>query len=112
MLYHLWFAQRDILDFSTNPDYEPREWPGAYWPAAPGTAKAWTLTLDAFTDDLDALARLAEAGDLTAEFEHARGYTLLREILLAADHNAHHAGPSSTCGARWAWAAVKPSAAS
>lgn len=92
LLYHLWFAQNDILDFSRNPDYTEREWPDAYWPAAPGTPEDWTLVLSDFEADLDALIDLAASGDLTAEFEHAPGYTLLREILLAADHNAHHAG--------------------
>jgi len=32
------------------------------------------------------------ATDLTAELPHAPGYTLLREVLLVADHNAYHVG--------------------
>ncbi|MEL6614995.1 MAG: DinB family protein [Bacteroidota bacterium] len=92
VLYHLWYTQEDILDFCRNPDYAEREWPTSYWPEADGTPKQWNDTLAAFERDLDALIDLAETGDLTAEFDHAPGYTLLREILLAADHNAHHAG--------------------
>ncbi len=30
--------------------------------------------------------------DLVAPIPHAQGYTVLREILLVADHNAYHIG--------------------
>ena len=92
LLYHLWFTQNDILAFCQRPDYEEPRWPEAYWPAVPPTADLWRLTLADFEADLDAMAELAATGDLTAEFDHAPGYTLLREVLLVADHNAHHAG--------------------
>lgn len=92
LLYHLWFAQRDILEFCRDRDYQPHEWPDAYWPDHEGTADDWGQTLTAFSLDLAVLVRFAEEGDLTAEFAHAPGYTLLREVLLAADHNAHHLG--------------------
>jgi hypothetical protein len=32
------------------------------------------------------------ATDLTAPLPHAPSYTILREILLVADHNAYHIG--------------------
>jgi hypothetical protein len=94
LVYHLWFTQHDILVFSINPDYEDRDWPGDYWPAAEGTPESWADTVQAFHDDLAKLVRLVESTetDLLAEFDHAPGYTLLREALLAADHNAHHLG--------------------
>ena len=92
LLYHLWFTQNDILRFCLHADYEEPEWPAAYWPAIPVTPDLWRLTLADFEADLGTLADLARTGDLTAEFGHAPGYTLLRELLLAADHNAHHAG--------------------
>ncbi|MEM1043926.1 MAG: DinB family protein [Bacteroidota bacterium] len=92
LVYHLWFTQHDILDFCRNLDYAHRAWPDAYWPDAEATRETWTDTQRAFFDDLGALIALAEEGDLLAEFGHAPGYTLLRELLLAADHNAHHLG--------------------
>lgn len=92
LLFHLWYTQNDILDFCHNPDYAERDWPDAYWPSTPGTRQDWDLALADFEGDLDAMADLAASGDLTPEFGHAPGYTLLREILLVADHNAHHAG--------------------
>ncbi|MEM6326748.1 MAG: DinB family protein, partial [Bacteroidota bacterium] len=91
LLYHLWFTQRDILLFCRDPAYTEPEWPAAYWPT-PETPGDWTGTLAAFADDLEAMIGLTTTGDLFAEFEHAPGYTLIREVLLVADHNAHHLG--------------------
>ena len=92
LLYHLWFTQHDILVFCQDPDYSEPPWPAAYWPEREGTAEDWSETLAMFEADLDAMSDLARTGDLVAEFDHAPGYTLLREILLVADHNAHHLG--------------------
>jgi len=94
LVYHLWFSQHDILVFSINPDYQEPAWPADYWPAVEATPESWADTTRAFFDDLDKLVRLVESPetDLLAELDHAPGYTLLREALLAADHNAHHLG--------------------
>ncbi len=94
LVYHLWFTQHDILVFSLNPDYAGHRWPDAYWPDAEATPESWADTRQAFLDDLEKLVRLveSEATDLLAELDHTPGYTLLREALLAADHNAHHLG--------------------
>ena len=94
LVYHLWFTQHDILVFCLNPEYEGHAWPDAYWPDAEATPEAWADTRQALLDDLEKLVRLVESTetDLLAEFDHAPGYTLLREAMLAADHNAHHLG--------------------
>ena len=43
ILEHLRIAQNDIWDFSVNPGYVDKEWPGDYWPAnpEPPTPAAW-----------------------------------------------------------------------
>jgi uncharacterized damage-inducible protein DinB len=94
LLEHLRIAQRDILDFTRGDGYEEKDWPADYWPDQPGTAADWTESLAAFHADLDALCQMAEDEtlDLTAELAHAPGYTVLRELLLVADHNSHHVG--------------------
>jgi hypothetical protein len=94
LVYHLWFAQHDILVFVQNPDYQRHAWPDDYWPAEAATPEAWADTRQAFLSDLDRLVGLVEneEHDLTAELGHAPGYTLFRQVLLAADHNAHHLG--------------------
>lgn len=91
-LDHLRFTQADILDFIRNPDYAERNWPDDYWPDHDASASEWDATVAAFLTDLDVLVQLTEAGDLTAELGHAPGYTLLREVLLAADHTSYHLG--------------------
>ena len=89
-------AQQDILDFSTNPGYKEKEWPKEYWPAqdAPPDPKAWDRSINAFCEDLKALSSLVqdETTDLFAKIPHGNGQTILREILVVADHNSYHLG--------------------
>ncbi len=94
LAYHLWFTQHDLLVFLQNPNYEGHDWPDDYWPERDATPQSWADTCAAFGSDLDRLVALVEDGatDLFAELGHAPGYTLLRQALLAADHNAVHTG--------------------
>lgn len=96
LLEHLRLTQRDIVEFSRDPDYRERRWPADYWPERAATADAagWARTLAAFRDDLEALCALAldPATELHARIPWGDGQTILRELLLVADHNAHHLG--------------------
>jgi hypothetical protein len=95
LLEHLRIAQWDILDFSRNPDYKSLEWPREYWPAtSPPDPKAWDKSVHAFRTDLKALCAMVEdeKTDLYAKIPHGDGQTILREILVVADHNAYHLG--------------------
>jgi hypothetical protein len=96
VLEHLRIAQWDILEFSRSAKHVSPEFPGGYWPNTPGppNEKAWDKSADAFRSDLKALADLIadESTDLMAPIPHGEGKTLLREVLLAADHNAYHLG--------------------
>jgi uncharacterized damage-inducible protein DinB len=96
LLEHLRLAQRDILGFSRDPAHVSPPWPEGYWPAAvePPDAAAWDRSVAAFLADLEAMERLvaAPAADLFQPFAHGQGQTLLREAMLAADHNAYHVG--------------------
>jgi len=57
-------------------------------------AAQWIDTIAAFQADLAALQALVAdpATDLYASLPHAPGYTILREILVVAEHNAYHTG--------------------
>ncbi|MHB8647908.1 MAG: DinB family protein [Thermomicrobiales bacterium] len=96
LLEHLRLAQWDILDFIRNPNYREMKWPEEYWPApdAEADAAAWEQTLAAFRADLKAIEAIASdpSTDLAATIPHGDGQTILREILLVADHNAYHIG--------------------
>ncbi len=94
ILEHLRIAQADILEFSRNPKHKSPKWPEGYWPkvAAPTNAAAWNKSIQAFRRDLKALQALLAnpKTDLFAPIAWGDGQTILREALLAADHNAYH----------------------
>ena len=96
LLEHLRLTQHDILDFIRDPDYVEREWPADYWPPRERTAtpEQWQATLAGFRADLEALQAIVadSATDLEAPIPHGDGQTILREMLVVADHNAYHLG--------------------
>jgi hypothetical protein len=96
LLEHMRLAQEDILDFSRNPKYKEKTFPGDYWPAAeaPPSEQAWAKSIEKFDEDLKQMQELiAETkNDLLVKLPHGTGQTLLREVLLVADHNAYHLG--------------------
>jgi hypothetical protein len=96
LLEHLRMAQRDILDFSHNPEYVSPKWPEGYWPKteAPPSPAAWTASVEQFRGDLKAMKDLVKdpETDLFAKIPWGDGQTVLREALLLADHNAYHLG--------------------
>jgi hypothetical protein len=99
LLEHMRIAQRDILEFSCNPDYRSPDWPSGYWPESrsPGGAAAWDRSVKSFQTDLKAFKRLISdpESNLLAPIDHPEAppdANLLREALLIADHNAYHLG--------------------
>ena len=96
LLEHLRITLWDILEFSRDAKHVSPEWPSGYWPAAqePPSGDAWDASAEAYRRDLRALAELTadESIDLYARIPHGDGQTILREIVLAADHNASHVG--------------------
>jgi hypothetical protein len=96
LVEHLRITQRDILDFCADSGYHELNWPADYWPAgtAPDDDAAWEASLAAYRADRTALQALAEdtSRDLFAPLPQGDGQTLLRELLLAADHAAYHLG--------------------
>jgi len=96
LLEHLRIAQWDILEFSRNPKHVSPEWPEGYWPPtdAPPEKAAWSRSVKAFRADLKAMQKLLADSerDLYSPLPQGEGQTLLREVLLVADHNAYHLG--------------------
>ena len=96
ILEHMRIAVWDILEFTRNPKHVSPEFPSGYWPKsqAPPDDKAWNKSVNAFRADSKALADLVadESNDLLARLAHGDGQTVLREALVAADHNAYHLG--------------------
>jgi hypothetical protein len=96
LLEHMRLAQWDLLEFSRNPKYVARKWPEEYWPTseAPPSEKAWTASIAAFKKDLKAVEDLVTNSktDLNWQIPWGDRQTILREILLVADHNSYHLG--------------------
>ncbi|HEY6350339.1 MAG TPA: DinB family protein [Candidatus Angelobacter sp.] len=96
LLEHMRIGQWDILRFSLDAKHQSPKWPEGYWPEteAPPSDKAWEKSVRQFLADLDAMCELVGDAkrDLLARIPHGTGQTLLREALLAADHNAYHLG--------------------
>jgi hypothetical protein len=95
-LEHLRIAQSDILEFSRDSKHKSPKWPEGYWPKSPEPPgdKAWDRSVLSFSQDLRAFCALFKdsSSDLFAKIPSGDGQTLLREVLLAADHNAYHVG--------------------
>ncbi len=96
ILEHLRIAQRDILEFSRNPKHVSPDFPAGYWPeeAAPPEPGSWEWSVGLFQADLKMFREFVQdpATDLYAPIPHGDGQTVLREVLVLADHNAYHLG--------------------
>jgi uncharacterized damage-inducible protein DinB len=96
LLEHMRIAQSDILEFSRDAKHKSPPWPEGYWPKteAPPSAASWNNSLRSFRADLKAMAKLLadKKTDLFAQIPHGTGQTILREVLLVADHNSYHLG--------------------
>ena len=96
LLEHMRIAQWDILEFSRNAKHASPQWPEGYWPKTekPPSDAAWKKSISSFKKDLAAMQKLVEdpKTDLYTKIPHGTGQNILREALLAADHNAYHIG--------------------
>ncbi len=96
VLEHMRIAQWDILEFSRDAKHVSPKWPKGYWPdeGETGTEKLWTETVEKFRGDLQAFKDLVRdpATDLFAQIPHGTGQTVLREVLVLADHSSNHLG--------------------
>jgi hypothetical protein len=95
LLEHLRISQRDILDFSLDPEHPSPPWPEGFWPpsASPPDARAWERSVRAFLRDLRELVAIAKdpRRDLAVPLPGTRT-TWLGQICLAASHNSYHLG--------------------
>jgi DinB superfamily len=96
LVEHLRITQWDILEYVRNPSHVSPDWPAGHWPSpdAEATPQQFAESVAGFLADRAALRALVAdpAVDLTAPIPHTPGHTLLREVRIAADHNAYHVG--------------------
>ena len=96
LIEHIRITQWDILDFIRNPSYKEMEWPKSYWPdpKSKATPEQWQTTIHGYHKDLKDMEAIADNPntDLYSPIAHGDGQTILREIMLVADHTAYHTG--------------------
>ena len=94
LIEHMRIAQRDILNFSRDPKHKSPKFPEGYWPKSdkPPSEAAWEESVKAFEQDAQELTKLIEQGDLFTPLSQGEGQTLLREVLLVANHNSYELG--------------------
>ncbi|MEP6849186.1 MAG: DinB family protein [Acidobacteriota bacterium] len=94
LLEHIRIAQWDILEFSLNAKHKSPKWPDGYWPKKEATRAEWKASVKQILKDLKAFKKLVanKKTDLYSSIPHGDGQTILRELLLIADHNAYHLG--------------------
>jgi hypothetical protein len=99
-LEHIRRTQADILDFIKNPAYKDRDWPADFWPerGTLATKTDWGKTLRDYKRDLKELKLMVKDPkvDLYEKIPHGSGQTILREILLVADHTSYEIGEMAT----------------
>lgn len=95
-LEHIRIAQEDILKYTIDSEWKSPAWPEGYWPDDKNEIDdlKWKNSLSSFINDRDKLVKLSqdESIDLTEKIPHTKNHTYLREILIAAEHNAYHLG--------------------
>lgn len=96
LVYHLWIAQNDILEYIRRPGVVSPEYPSGYWPQedAPADPREWDRKVRAFEKDLQALCALLRdpQEDLFAPRPEGGDSCLARAALLVIDHNSYHIG--------------------
>lgn len=96
LLEHLRMTQADILAYLTTADYQAPVWPRDSWPApdTQATKQEWDESIAAFQRDLEAIVSIVadDGTDLFGTVPSTDEHTVLREVLIVADHNAYHIG--------------------
>src|SRR5450631_3743777 len=96
LLEHTRMALDDLLDFCVNPQYVAAKWPEEYWPKneTPRNAEEWDKSVAAVLAAIKEFERMVgdDKSNLYAKIPWGEGQTLLREAMLAADHNSYHLG--------------------
>jgi len=99
VLDHMRITLWDIVEFIRNPKHVSPKWPDEYWPTSPAPANngSWDESAAAYKQYLSDIVEIVkdESIDLYAKIPGGDGQTILREVLLAADHNSYHIGQLS-----------------
>jgi hypothetical protein len=85
-LEHMRLAQQDLLYYTFEEGWEPRQWPEGFWPE-PGFEAS-----EADWEEAVELAEDPEIDPLSVIPGSVNEFTYLREITIIIEHNAYHLG--------------------
>ena len=96
LLEHYRLAQSDLLEVCRDPHHTSPADDSGYWPTErePANEEAWERSLAGCHLDLQAMKALVAnpETDLHAPIPWTGFKTVLRQVLVVADHNAYHLG--------------------
>jgi uncharacterized damage-inducible protein DinB len=95
---HMIIAQKDLLNYVTDENWESPKWPEEYWTEEEEEEEIdderWETSISTFNNDLEKIIELInnKEVDLLKVIPNTKNHTPLREIFLIADHNSYHTG--------------------
>jgi len=96
LVSHIRIALWDIVEFTKDARHKSPAWPEGYWPSSPipPQEEEWGHCVESIVDLLEEMRGLIldRHRPLLEPLPRSQGQTLMREALLAADHNAYHLG--------------------
>lgn len=96
LIVHMRVALWDIVEFTKDTRHKSPAWPSGYWPPepTPPQEEAWDQCVESIVDLIEEMRGLVldRSRPLLDPLPRGQGQTLMREALLAADHNAYHLG--------------------
>jgi DinB family protein len=96
LLEHMRITQRDVLDSILEASHTSPEFPAGYWPSAsaPANEAAWAKSVKEFQTDFKEIVELitSRSGELLSPLPHASDQTIMRRLMMLADHTSYHLG--------------------
>lgn len=96
LIEHIRLAQKDILLFCKNENYQTPNWPDDYWPDAnqPDSKEEYERAIQAVKSGRETMLSWVSDPEKDPQkiFPFGNGQTLFREALLIVDHNSYHIG--------------------
>ena len=96
VFFHITYAQKDIIEFSSSAEYKTSKWPDDYWPETPEPPgeEVWEDLKSEYFEDRNVLRNLIldPSRDLNEPVLNSKEYSLFREVMLVIEHSAYHTG--------------------
>lgn len=96
LVYHTAAALWDIINYIDYTDYEPKPYPGGYWPQSdgPDSIAEWYEKIGSIEAGIKTLQEMLcdPERDIFAPLSHSAEHSIVRQAITAADHHSYHIG--------------------